>query len=126
MSSILSKISSLKEDIEELQLAKDAKTYNVLCNISRILEEMAEEIDKTRNSVSEINEYVTVLDENLGNIEEEVYGFETEDEEFNNYDYIDIECDKCHEIIAIEKGFIKEEDSIKCPNCQNSITLKKE
>lgn len=124
MGSILSKLTSLKEEIRELQIEKDTKEYEILSNMNEILLEVVKKIDKMENNIIEINEYVTVLDENLGNVEEEVFGFEEEDEEFHSYDYIDIECSKCHEILAIEKDFLNEEDSITCPNCYNSISLK--
>lgn len=124
MSSLISRLTSLKEAIKELELENNTKEHKILSDISDILNDIVEKIDKTEDSINEINEYVTVLDENLGNIEEEIYGFEEEEDEFNSYDYMDIECNKCHEILAIEKDFLNEEDKIDCPNCHNSICLK--
>ncbi|KYH29807.1 MULTISPECIES: CD1247 N-terminal domain-containing protein [Clostridium] len=124
MSSLISRLSSLKEEIKDIESKGNFKEYKILSDMSDILMDIAVKIDKTEDSISEINEYVTVLDENLGNIEEEIYGFEEEEEEFNSYDYVDIECNKCHEILAVEKEFLNEEDELKCPNCHNLIYLK--
>lgn len=123
MSSLMAKISSIKQIIEGLGKDNNSEENKVLLELTNIIYEIAEKVDKLENTQQEINEYVTVLDENLGNIEEEIYGFEEEDEEFNLYDYVDIKCNKCCEMLAIEKHMIQSEKSIPCPNCHNNINL---
>lgn len=123
MNPLMSKVLSLKEDIGKLDLKKETKD-KILFDIGNVLLEMTQKIHVLEDKLSEMDEYVTVLDENLVNVEEEVYGFEEEDEDFHTEDYIDIVCDKCNEILAVEKEFIENEDKINCPNCQNSIKLK--
>lgn len=123
MNPLMSKVFSLKEDIQNLNLEKDAEN-KILSQLGDILCDMTQKIHDLDEKLLEMDEYVTVLDENLGNVEEEVYGFEEEEEEFIMDDYVDVVCDNCNEILAIEKEFIANEGSILCPNCQNSIKLK--
>lgn len=124
MSFLMSKVLSLKKEIENLNIKTDEDNKVILSQISEILCEMAKKVDKVDENITEINEYVTVLDENLGNVEEEVYGFENEDEEFDGHDYVDIICKKCNEVLAVEREIFNNEDKIICPNCHNSINLK--
>lgn len=123
MNPLMSKVLSLKENIDKLNLEEDTKN-KILFDVSDILCDMTQKIHHIEERLLEMDEYVTVLDENLGNVEEEVYGFEDEEEEFHSEDYIDIVCDNCHEVLAIEKEFINNEDKMICPNCQDTINLK--
>lgn len=124
MKSLKDKVDSLKEFLNQFETNGDSAQFNVLSQISDILLEMTERIEDIENDQSEMNEYVTVLDENLGNIEDELYGFEEEEEEFNSYDYVDVLCEKCNEVLAIEKSLVHSDSEIICPNCRNLIDLK--
>lgn len=124
MSSLMSKITSLKKVINDLNMPNDSKEKEILLELSNIVYEITEKVEKMEKNQSEISEYVTILDENLGNIEDELYGFEEDDEEFSSYDYIDIQCNKCNAILAIEKSLMNNENELICPNCRNSIKLK--
>lgn len=124
MSSLMSKITSLKKVINDLNMPNDSKEKEILLELSNIVYEITEKVEKMEKSQSEINEYVTILDENLGNIEDELYGFEEDDEEFSSYDYIDIQCNECNAILAIEKSLMNNENELICPNCRNTIKLK--
>ncbi|MCY6370325.1 CD1247 N-terminal domain-containing protein [Clostridium ganghwense] len=124
MSSLMSKVTSLKEAIDKLEVNKDSTESKILSQVNDILFDIVEKINEIEYNQAEVNEYVTVLDENLGNLEDELYGFEEEDEEFNSYDYIDVCCDGCSEVLAIEKSLVDNENKILCPNCGNFINLK--
>ncbi|MCY6960476.1 CD1247 N-terminal domain-containing protein [Clostridium brassicae] len=124
MKSLKNKVDSLRGLLSEIQTNGDPVQFNVLSQMSDILLEITEKIEDIENNQTEINEYVTVLDENLGNIEDELYGFEEEEEEFNSYDYVDVLCEKCNEVLAIEKSLVHSDSEIICPNCRNLISLK--
>lgn len=124
MTSFISKIDSINQVINKLNSVDTSNDIkDILLNLTEVIAEMSERIEKLEKSHLEINEYVSVLDENLGNIEDELYGFEEEDEEFNSFDYIDVCCNKCNETLAVEKTLVDSENEILCPNCHNSISL---
>ncbi|KOA20950.1 hypothetical protein CLHOM_05380 [Clostridium homopropionicum DSM 5847] len=124
MSSLMSQIESVKTAIDKIGQFANSEEKDILIKLTGIIEEMANRIEKMENIQGEINEYVTILDENLGNMEDEIYGFEEEEEEFDPFDYVDIKCSECGEILAVEKELINSEKSIICPNCHNNISIK--
>jgi len=120
----MSEIDSINKSISGLDLIninKDVK--DILFSLTKIVTELSNKIEKIEEIQEEINEYVTVLDENLGNIEDELYGFQEEDGEFNSFDYIDVCCNNCNETLAVEKTLVNNENEILCPNCRTSINL---
>lgn len=124
MNSFMSRISLIKQAITGLSSADISnETKDILLDLTKVVAELADKVEKLEESHLEINEYVTVLDENLGNIEDELYGFEEDDEEFSSFDYVDVCCDKCNETLAVEKTLVNSENEILCPNCHNSISL---
>ena len=123
MSSLMSQIESVKTAIDKISTSVKSEEAEILIKLTDIIEEMVDRLEKIENVQGEINEYVTILDENLGNMEDEIYGFE-EEEEFDPFDYVDIKCGECSEILAIEKELINSEKSIICPNCHNNISIK--
>ncbi|MCY6483748.1 hypothetical protein OW763_05215 [Clostridium aestuarii] len=124
MNSLMSKVSSLNEALEELKVKENTKEAEVLCKMNDVLSEIVCKINEIQKEQLEFNEYVTILDENLCNLEEELYGIEEDEEEFNTFDYADIECEKCNEVLAIEKSLLNSDNKIMCPNCGNKIVLK--
>lgn len=123
MDSLKSRINSVLDNIACIDSIENNSIKEILLNLTNIVSELTIEVEKIKESQTEINEYVTILDENLGNIEDELYGFEEEDEEFNSFDYIDVCCKRCNEILAVEKTLVNSENEILCPNCHNSINL---
>lgn len=124
MNSLMSEIDSINKSISGLDLIninKDVK--DILFSLTKIVYQLSNKIEKIEEIQEEINEYVTVLDENLGNIEDELYGFQEEDGEFNSFDYIDVCCNNCNETLAVEKTLVNNENEILCPNCRTSINL---
>ncbi len=91
----------------------------ILLNIVDLLDEMADAIVELDTSQSELDEYVEILDENLADVENQVYGYEEEDEEKN---YIEVECPNCKEIVLFEQEtFDYDDEDIICPNCNKPI-----
>ncbi|HHU63162.1 MAG TPA: hypothetical protein GXZ32_02970 [Clostridiales bacterium] len=91
----------------------------ILLNIVDLLDEMADAIVELDTSQSELDEYVEILDENLADVENQVYGYEEEDEEKN---YIEVECPNCKGIVLFEQEtFDYDDEDIICPNCNKPI-----
>ena len=71
---------------------------------------------------------VDAIDEDLGELEEEVYGDECDcgcDHDSDDIDYFEIECPNCKETIRIDEDFFDddEEKPLVCPNCKKEIEL---
>jgi DNA-directed RNA polymerase subunit RPC12/RpoP len=117
---IINKLKNLEDKISCIKNPNDE--YNaILFDMLGIIEEIVADVSDLNKNYDEINDYVTVLDENLGNIEEELFGFEVEESEFEDFEYLDISCEVCGEQIAIEKSLLNEGSSLECPNCHNKI-----
>jgi DNA-directed RNA polymerase subunit RPC12/RpoP len=117
---IINKLKNLEDKISCIKNPNDE--YNaILFDMLGIIEEIVSDVSDLNKNYDEINDYVTVLDENLGNIEEELFGFEVEESEFEDFEYLDISCEVCGEQIAIEKSLLNEGSSLECPNCHNKI-----
>jgi ribosomal protein S27E len=84
-----------------------------------ILSDLAGEVDKLREAQQDLQEYVSALDESVGELEEDYYGGEEDDEEDEEEDYIEVECPKCHEKVYFEEDMLEDNvvTEITCPQC---------
>ena len=60
--------------------------------------------------------YLDSLDEELMDIEEEIYRSEGEG-------YVEMECPECHEVVYFDTDILDSEDTIEvtCPNCDSVV-----
>ncbi|KYO65828.1 CD1247 N-terminal domain-containing protein [Thermovenabulum gondwanense] len=150
MSDLKAKVAYVKGLADGLGL-EDSKEKRLLLEIINLLEAMAEEIDEVKAFSEATQEYVESLDEDLGRLEEDVYGdddyeededylYEDEDEEdedldeddYDDEDYeeidldesdlVELECPNCRETIYIDRSLL-ENDSTECPNCKTVINV---
>ena len=145
----------IKEKIEELveKISKDEKLQKqfkddpvkaleklldvdlpdaVIEKIVDILEDMALEIEEMEESVDTLNDYAEELDEDLGDVEDYLFGDDECDCDCCDDDcdcdcdccddgFLEIECPKCGEIVCLEEDF--DADEIVCPACNEKIEI---
>ncbi|MGI6606085.1 MAG: CD1247 N-terminal domain-containing protein [Peptococcia bacterium] len=124
MSDLKEKIAYLEGLAEGLALEKDSKEGKIFTAVIDVLREMAVAVEETES-------YVEALDEDLGDVEDILYGddadFEECDEECSfpccDGDYIEVACPNCHEVLHLDSCLLEDDDvtEITCPNCDELL-----
>ncbi|MBQ8623629.1 MAG: hypothetical protein IJ424_04535 [Oscillospiraceae bacterium] len=127
------KAAYLKGLMDGLKIDDSTNEGKVLLAMYDLLSELAESVDEIDQDVDDIVEFCNVLDEDLANIENDLY--DDEDDDYDD-DYCDDECDcddccdcedcdddryevvcpTCGDTIELTLEMV-EEGSIECPNC---------
>ena len=129
MMTITEKIANLKGYLEGVQLDENKAETKIIEKIVDILEDMALEIEEMEETVDTLNDYAEELDEDLGDVEDYLFGDDDEcdccdDDECDcccDDGFLEIECPKCGEIICVDEDY--DADEIICPACNEKIDI---
>lgn len=134
MMTITEKIANLKGYLEGVQLDENKAETKVIAKIVDILEDMALEIEEMEEQVDTLNDYAEELDEDLGDVEDYLFGedecdCDCDDDECDccdccDEDFFEVECPKCGEVICLDEDF--DADEVICPACNETIPLEDE
>jgi hypothetical protein len=124
---ITEKIANLKGYLEGLKLDEGKEETKIIGKIVDILEDMALEIEEMEESVDTLNDYAEELDEDLGDVEDYLFGEDECDCDDDDCDccdccdegFYEIECPNCHEVICVDEDY--NQDEIICPACNTKI-----
>lgn len=109
MNYLTEKVAYLKGLAEGLGVEESSKEGKLLLHIVDTLEEFADVIHESIENQMELEEYVNFMDEDLADLEEDIYGIDEEyydedDFDFEDFDFEDycddeccIECEENHE-----------------------------
>lgn len=120
------RVSYLKGLAEGLALDEESKEGKLLRQIVDVLDEMAYEIEQLKTEYEELLEYAEAIDEDLAEIEDDVYGDYDEDEEEDDDDEtFTVECPNCREMVEISDNLLHAEGPIKvtCPRCNEVVMM---
>lgn len=94
MDYLVQKVSYLKGLAEGLGVDESSKEGKLLLHIVDALEDFADVIGETIEDQMDLEEYVNFIDEDLADIEEDIYGeeFDEDDFDFDEFDLVDC-CD---------------------------------
>jgi phage FluMu protein Com len=135
MSELKERIAYLKGLSEGLSLDKESKEGKLFNALIEVLEESTIAIDEIANNQIELEKYIEAVDEDLGEIEDDIYGEDEDDDEYDDNceccdddcdcNYIELECPKCHDIIRYESSILEDDDvlEVTCPNCDEVIYI---
>lgn len=144
MENFAKKAAYLKGFAEGLDMSPKSDEGRLLAKIVEVIEEMADELDTIGAYSDELTERVNLIDEDLGDIEEDYYknicgmqrdSFDDEDFDFRNMhdaddedmdddmDYFEIECPNCKDDVLIDYDMLEDGKEIICPNCKQEIEL---
>jgi ribosomal protein S27E len=114
MGNIKEKVAYLQGLTKGLNVSDASSEGKLILNIIDVLDDMAEEIKNVNMVHEDLENYVETIDEDLTELEEEVY----EEEEFDE-DYVEVECPFCHETVAFESELLDDDDAVEvtCPHC---------
>lgn len=91
---IKEQVAHLKGLIEGMEYDMTTKEGKIFAAVMDILENMADEIDGINEDVETLYDYADELDEDLGDVESELYGEFCDDEDYEDFDDEDeCECD---------------------------------
>ena len=108
------KVAYLKGLMEGLKIDDSTNEGKILTIMADILDEMSATVEDIAEEVDETVELVDTLDEDLGEIEELIYG---DDDEDAMYECV---CPNCGDTIMLDENIIAD-GSIDCPNCGESL-----
>lgn len=101
MEYLMQKVSYLKGLSDGLGIDESTKEGKLLLHIVDVLEEFADVLDETIDNQMDLEEYVNFIDEDLADVEDEVYGIDEDydEDDFDDFDFDDY-CDDddccCH------------------------------
>ena len=119
---LMEKVAYLKGLMSGLELEADKKETKVFNAIVDVLDELASTLTDVVEETDEMSELIDVLDQDLGDVEEAVFGDEDDecccgDEEEETYE---ITCPTCGNTIYIDESML-DEGEMKCPNCGQEL-----
>ena len=107
----------LKGLAEGLKISSESDEGKLLHEIINMLEDVTDSVTALEDECDRLNDYVEELDEDLGDVEEYLYGDEDDDEDYDDEDDdedFDDEDDEDYDDDVIE---------IECPNCGETICV---
>ena len=112
-------LNEIKAKLAASDFSKDNK--DILMLLLEKVQELTEELAVVSTKLKDTLEYAELLEQDMDNIKEELFGinsFETEDDE-EEYNYTEIKCKSCGETIYVEEALLKEK--LSCPNCNGEL-----
>ena len=126
----------IKGLFEGYELDKASKEGRIISELLTLVADMADKINALEADNKELHEYVEELDHDLGELEEEVYFYDEDEDEYDDYDdlndfddeefdedledgYYEIECPSCGDIVCFDESLDVED--LVCPACGEKI-----
>lgn len=115
MAKFKEKVAYLQGLTKGLNVNERSAEGKLLVNIVDVLDDLAQEFDSIYVAQQDLEEYVETIDEDLTDLEDEVY----EPEDDTDDDFVEVECPACHETVTFEAGFLNDDEAIEvtCPTC---------
>ena len=136
-------MGNLKEQVAYLQgltkglnLTENSAEGKMLLKIVDVLDDVAEEMQCMSVAQEDLETYVETIDEDLTDLEDEVYADEYDEEEPDDTveyeiiaddaideDFVEVACPVCHEEVTFEADILDDEDAVEvtCPYCGGTV-----
>lgn len=113
MEHLYEKVAYLRGLAEGMELSESSKEGKVLLQIIETLEEFTDAIVELDENQMELTDYVETIDEDLEDVEDELF-----DEELES---MEVQCPKCQEILIIDDEDLLDDENIHCPECEEEL-----
>jgi endogenous inhibitor of DNA gyrase (YacG/DUF329 family) len=109
------KVAYLQGLTKGLNVSGQSAEGKLLTNVIDVLEDIAEELHDMDLAQVDLENYVETIDEDLTDLEEEVYDIDAEEDD----ELVEVECPVCHEVITFESDVLNDDDVVEvtCPTC---------
>lgn len=130
------KMSYLQGMLDGMEIDGSTKEGKALFQMSEVMAELVLYVEDLQSQVDELTELCDILDEDLGQVEEELFDCDNceecgecfDDDDFDDDDYdlddgdelYEVTCPTCGDTILVDEGMI-DEGSINCPNCNELL-----
>lgn len=116
MKKLSEKISFLQGLGEGMNIMDNGPQGKLIVEMLDAMSDIVDYIDELRNEFEDFKIYVETIDNDLLDLEEDIYG---EDED----DQIEITCNNCGEIVYFDAGYLDDDDVIEiiCPKCNEVV-----
>lgn len=122
MKYLYEEVAYLKGLAEGLDISEDTKEGKIIHKIVDVLESFADAIVELEEEQIELIEYVESIDEDLADIEDDIYEEAEDDDDDDEFNYIEMECPSCNDFVEIDEDLLYDEGvDIVCPNCKSII-----
>ena len=134
MSKLTDRISFLKGMAAGMKLNMEKDSNKLMLEMLTVMGEMAEEMAAMTEAHNDLNEYVESIDDDLANLEENLFGDEdldaegdgidAEDEDEDELDEDDLivyACPHCGHEIEFHASDVDFDEDYLCPECQKPI-----
>lgn len=121
MKNLNERISYLQGLGEGMKVLETGPSGKIIVEMLSVISDIVKTMDRFRNDYEDFKIYVESIDEDLLDLEEDIYGDEEEDEDDENY--IEVRCDNCGEDVYFESDWLEEDDVIEvvCPKCNEVV-----
>ena len=127
MSRLTDRISYLQGLAEGMKLNPEKDSHKLILGILEVLGEVGESFEALAESHSELSDYVESIDEDLADLEADLYDDEDEDladkedgdEPFEGM--IEYECPHCGATVEIDPDVVDFDEDAKCPQCGKEL-----
>lgn len=116
MSYIKEKVAYLRGLAEGMNIGDEqqGKLFNA---IIAAMDVMADAIEENEAAITEIDECIDDIYDDLDDIDEYLFDDEDDDEEFDEDDFIEMECPSCGETVFFDSEMLSSGEDLICPNC---------
>lgn len=118
MTSLKERVAYLQGLTQGLNVNSQSSEGKLLLNIIEVLDDVAEEIQTVQVMQQDLENYVETIDEDLTDLEDEVYDERTQEEEV-----VEVKCPSCHETVTFESDVLEEDTEVEvtCPYCGETV-----
>lgn len=126
MSKLTDRISYLQGLAEGMKLNPDKDSHKLILGILEVLGEVGDSFEALAESHAELSDYVDVIDEDLADLEADLY--DEDDEEVAGEDgdpdfqgMIEYECPHCGATVEIDPDEVDFDEDALCPQCGKEL-----
>ena len=125
---LMEKVSYLKGLVDMAEFDPASKETKVLNAMIAVMDELAKTVQSLSEANDQLCDVIESIDEDLSQVEEDLYGdededeedeggdFDIEDDEDDDGDLYEVTCPSCGEVFDVDE-FMLGEGEINCPNC---------
>ena len=129
MSKLTDRISYLQGLAEGMRLNPDKDSHRLILEILSVLGEVGDSFEALADAHAELSDYVESIDEDLADMEADLYDdededvAEEEDDEEDDFEgsQIEYECPHCGAMVQIDVDDVDFDEDTKCPECGKDL-----